>query len=91
MGFMLGTARAADNKHEAKAKKQSSTQIVKERVVYVEVTGSRIPQRVVLRGQQVDSASPVFVVQGDELSRTGATSVVGMLALDPSIWVGHRH
>ena len=99
MGFMLGTAaRAADNKSESKAKSKDSTQLyrsksaaVKPRVVYVEVTGSWIPQRVVVRGQQVDSASPVYVAQGNELLRTGATSVFGMISADPSVFRGRSH
>jgi hypothetical protein len=93
MSFMLGTAaRAADNKSESKIRSKDSTQLyrsksaaVKPRVIYVQVTDSRIPQRVIIMGQQVNSASPLYVVQGDELNRTGATSVIGMLSLDPSI------
>ncbi len=62
----------------------------KQRVVLVEVTGSRIPQRVVLYGQQANSGSPLYVVQGPELVNTGATSVVGLISLDPSVSV-RRH
>jgi hypothetical protein len=58
--------------------------------VYVELTGSHIPQRVILQGQGVNSASPMYIVQNDELHRTGAVSIAGMLALDPSITVVHR-
>jgi hypothetical protein len=90
MGFMLGVAVGAPT--ESKVKSKDSTQksqlrstAVKPRVIWVYVTDSRIPQRVVVRGQQVDSASPIYVVQGEQLSRNGATSVYGMLALDPSI------
>jgi hypothetical protein len=97
MGFMLGTAAGGEKKFESNAKSKASKQQyrlssapVKPRVVFVEVTGSRIPQRVVLMGQQVNSGSPVYVVQGDELSRAGATSVVGMLSLDPSISSARR-
>ena len=54
-------------------------------VVYTQVTGSYIPERVVLRGNIVNSASPLSIVQGNELHATGATSVAGMLALDPNI------
>jgi hypothetical protein len=98
MSFMLGTAaRGADEKSESKVKdsthRYQSTIVVKpkvKQVIWMEVTGSRIPQRVVLRGQQADTASPLYVVQGDELSRTGATSVAGMLSLDPSISSSRR-
>lgn len=61
------------------------------RVVLVEVTGSRIPQRVVLSGQQATSGSPMYVIQGQELLNTGATSIGGLLALEPSITVRRGH
>jgi len=57
------------------------------RVVLVDVTGSRIPQRVVLSGQQATTGSPMYVIQGQELLNTGATSIGGLLALEPSITV----
>lgn len=98
MGFMLGTAAGEpEKKFESKVKSKDSKQqyrlnsaTVKPRVihVYVEVTGSRIPQRVVLMGQQINSASPLYVVQGQDLNRTGSTSVIGMLSLDPNITRG---
>lgn len=99
MSFMLGTAAGAEQKSsKVKVKSKDSTQlsrsksaVMKPRVILVDVTGSRIPQRVVLMGQQVNSASPLYVVQGDELTRTGATSVIGMLALDPSISRSRTH
>ena len=96
MGFMLGAAVGAPT--ESKVKSKDSTQkdqlksaAVKPRVIWVYVTDSRIPQRVVLRGQQVDSASPIYVVQGGELLRGGGTSVIGMLSLDPSISQRSHH
>ena len=94
MGFMLGTAMGEDN--GSKPTKWMTTHElrkapVKPQYIYVEVTGSRIPQRVYVSGQQVNGSSPVYVVQGAELNRTGATSVLGMLALDPSISVGRKH
>jgi hypothetical protein len=58
-------------------------------VIYTETTNSRIPERVVLKGQQVNTASPMYVVQGKDLLRTGATNIVGILALDPSISSRH--
>ena len=54
-------------------------------VVYTKLTGSNIPERVVLRGSIVNSASPLSIMQGSELHANGATSVAGMLSLDPSI------
>jgi hypothetical protein len=90
MSFMIGVAVGAPT--ESKNKSKDSTQkdqlksaAVKPRAVWVYVTDSRIPQRVVLMGQQVNSASPIYVVQGDELLRGGGTSVIGILSLDPSI------
>ena len=54
-------------------------------IVYTETTASRIPERVVLYGQHPNSASNMYVVQGKDLLRTGATSILGILALDPSV------
>jgi hypothetical protein len=97
MSFMLGTA-AAGEKKASKSKTQYSAEqdrsakpgvkVWRNKVVLVELTGSRIPQHVIIRGQNVNSASPVSVVQNDELHRTGAISIAGMLSLDPSISSG---
>jgi hypothetical protein len=54
-------------------------------VIYTETTASRIPERVVLYGNHPNTASNMYVVQGKDLLRTGATSIIGILALDPSI------
>lgn len=94
MGFMLSVAVGASTESKTKGslqKYQLNSTAVKPKVVWVYVTDSRIPQRVVLRGQHADSSSPMFVVQGEELSRTGATSVYGMLGLDPSISLRSPH
>jgi hypothetical protein len=56
-----------------------------DRVVLTQVTGSRIPQRVWVSGHQVNSAAPVYVVQGQELKNTGAVTVAGLISLDPSV------
>lgn len=92
IGLVLGTAVGAEKKSASKIKSkesisQSRTQsaALKPRVILVQVTGSWIPQRVVVYGQQANSASPLYVVQGDELRRNGGVSVFDMLALDPSI------
>jgi hypothetical protein len=58
-----------------------------QRVIYVDVTGSRIPQRVVLDGRQVNSASPLTVYSGSAIRNSGATTVTGVLAYDPDITV----
>ncbi len=58
-------------------------------VIYTQTTNSRVPERVRIQGQQVNSSSPMYVVQGSELSRSGATTIVGMLALDPSVTSRH--
>src|ERR1043166_3577626 len=65
MGLVLGTAAGAEKKSASKIKsKESSTQsrtqsaALKPRVILVQVTGSWIPQRVVVYGQQANSASP---------------------------------
>jgi hypothetical protein len=60
-------------------------QAPRERVVLVQTTESLIPKRVVLRGNQVNGSSPLFVVQSSDLLRTGATDVTGIVKLDPSI------
>ena len=60
-------------------------------VVYTQTTNSRIPERVQLKGQQVNSSSPMYVVQGNDLVRTGATTIAGMIALDPSVTTTRTH
>jgi hypothetical protein len=100
MSFMLGTtAMGQDNTSESKVKAKSTSQEYRYRttvvrpqkiIILTQLTDSRIPQRVVLKGQQVNSASPVYVVQGNELLRSGSTSLAGILSNDPSITVGRR-
>jgi hypothetical protein len=95
MSFVLGTAAGAEKKSVSKIKSKDSVSqariqsaVLKPRVILVQVTGSWIPQRVVVYGQQANSGSPLYVVQGDELRRNGGVSVFDMLALDPSITRG---
>jgi len=64
---------------------------IQKRIILVDVTGSRIPQRVVLYGQQATSGSPLYVIQNQELLNTGATSIAGLLKLDPSVQVTRAH
>jgi hypothetical protein len=92
-GFILASSAAmgADGTHAKRrysGEQWESTPAPK--VIYVEITGSRIPQRVVLHGQQVNSGSPLYVIGGNELLRSGATSINGLLAMDPSITFSRR-
>jgi hypothetical protein len=90
MSFVLGSTAIASDTGTVYAGKY---RIVKDGkyVIYTETTNSRIPERVVLRGQQANTSSPMYVVQGNGLLRTGATNIVGILALDPSVGTGHSH
>jgi hypothetical protein len=82
----VATSNAADsNRHRTSAQATPP----KERIVLVKVTGSWIPQRVVLSGRQVNSASPVSMVFADDAAG-GSTNVLGMLSLEPSITRGRR-
>ncbi len=90
VSFMLGSTAVAESNHSWYVK-DGKYRLVQDGkiVIYTQTTNSRVPERVQVRGQQVNSSSPMYVVQGNELNRTGATNVRGMLALDPS--VGGRH
>lgn len=85
MGLVLGTAAGADEK-KSESKKAA---VKKETVILTETTASRIPQRVVISNQQVNSGQPMIIVKGQELNRTGATSVAGMIN-DPNIFTSRR-
>jgi hypothetical protein len=93
MSFLCGTAAFAadggqrDNKADARVQRASQA---KPKYILVDVTGSRIPQRVVIGGQQVNSGSPLAIYEADALQRGGSYSVTGMLAMDPSISFGRR-
>jgi hypothetical protein len=99
MSFMLGTAaRASENKSESKVKSKGSTQqsqvssaYVKPKeapVILVYMTGSRIPQRVVLNSTYVNSGSNLRVFGRNDLLRSGSATVSGMLiGIDPDITV----
>ena len=86
VSFMLGSTAMADGTH-AWYVKDGKYRLVQDGklVIYTQTTNSRIPERVQIRGQQVNSSSPMYVVQGNELNRTGATSILGMIGLDPSV------
>ena len=88
ISFVLATAATAAEK---KQRPSDSAAVSQERVVLVRVTGSWIPQRVVVMGgRQVNSASPLTVLQGNDLSRSGASFAAGILANDPSITFRRR-
>ena len=87
--LLCTTAIAAENASEPKHYRHEA-RAAQPRVVLVRVTGSWIPQRVVVAGQQVNSASPLFVMQGNDLHRRGSSTLSGMLSLDPSITYGGR-
>jgi hypothetical protein len=86
---LLGTSAIASEKAAQQRRgsvQQDETGLPpRERVVLVQVTGSLIPQRVVLNGRQVNSASPMSMYGRNDLSRAGASTVEGILARDPSI------
>ena len=83
MSFVL-TAAAAGEKNKTGYREWRG-------VVYTTVTGSFIPERVVLRNTMVNGASPLTVFQGSELHTNGATSLAGILALDPSMLSSGGH
>jgi hypothetical protein len=85
MSFLCGTAAYGGQRGSNEDARVQRASEVKPKVILVEVTGSRIPQRVVIGGQQVNSASPLTIYEADALRRGGASSVTGMLAMDPSI------
>ncbi len=100
MSFMLGSAAmASDNKSESKAKSKGSTQQSRRtnvkpaepQVILVYTTASRIPQRVVLSGTQVNTAMPLRMIGRNELLASGAITVSGiLLSTDPDITIGHH-
>lgn len=97
MSFMSAmSARAGDKTAQRKGSTHQvktatvAAQPVRPKVVLVEITGSRIPQRVVVSGRVVNSGAPLTVFRGDDLTRTGATTVAGILAQDPDITFGPR-
>src|SRR5262252_4509624 len=50
-------------------------------VVYTKLTGRLVPERVVLHGGIVNSASPLAMIQGSDLHSRGSTSVAGLLSI----------
>ena len=90
VSFLLGSTAVAGDTHVWYVK-DGRYRVVQDGkiVIYTQTTNSRVPERVQIRGQQVNSSSPMYVVQTSELNRTGATSIIGMIALDPSVSTRH--
>src|SRR3954449_4707337 len=82
---LLGISAGHAGQKTGNARPVDQTHSVKQRVVLVHVTGSLIPQQVVLMGNNVNSASPLYVMQGHDLLRSGSSDVAGILRQDPSI------
>jgi hypothetical protein len=80
MSFVLSAAAAGEKKETLKPGYREWRA-----VVYTKVTGSLIPERVVLHGDIVNGASPLAMIQGSALHSSGATSLAGMLSIDPNI------
>ena len=80
MCLMLGTAAAGE-------KKTSVKQGVKtwDRVVLVEVTGSRIPQRVIIRGHRGKTGRPQRGVKKKNYPRGGGREKTGRFLSRPGI------
>jgi hypothetical protein len=88
----FGVAAAhAENNEVKESRARVVTAPPRQRVILVTMTGSLIPQRVVLAGNCVNSASPLTVYGRHDLIRSGAVDVAGALAkIDPSIFITRR-
>jgi hypothetical protein len=58
-----------------------------EQCVYVDVTGSHIPQKIKIHRTGTLTASPLRVYNRREIDQTGRVTVAGVLAQDPSLTV----
>jgi hypothetical protein len=54
---------------------------------YVVLTGSYIPQKVVVRSIGTNTTDPRRIYRRSEIDRTGRVTTEGVLALDPSLTV----
>jgi len=54
---------------------------------YVVLTGSYIPQKVVVRSIGTNTAMPLRIYNRSEIDRTGRVTTEGVLRLDPSLTV----
>ncbi len=62
-----------------------------EREKLVFVTGSRIPQRVIVKAIGTNTTSPMRVYTRAEMDRTGQFTTEGILAQDPSVRISSSH
>ena len=58
---------------------------------YVVLTGSYIPQKVVLRSIGTNTTSPLRIYNRNEIDKTGRVTTEGVLRLDPSLTVVSGH
>ena len=54
---------------------------------YVVLTGSYIPQKVVVRSIGTNTTAPLRIIRRSEIDRTGRVTTEGVLRLDPSLTV----
>jgi hypothetical protein len=86
MSFVLSAAASGEKKETEKPGYREWRAIV-----YTKVTGRLVPERVVLHGDIVNGASPLTILQGNELQSRGSTSLAGMLSIDPNITSRRGH
>jgi hypothetical protein len=60
-------------------------------VKYVVLTGSYIPQKVVLRSIGTNTTNPLRIYNRNEIDKTGRVTTEGVLRLDPSLTVVSGH
>lgn len=78
------SANASDSKRAKDVQAQNAN--AREHVVLVQVTGSLIPQRVVISGNAVNAASPVVFYGRNDLYRSGADNIgLALARIDPDI------
>ena len=58
---------------------------------YVVLTGSYIPQKVVLRSIGTNTTDPLRIYNRNEIDKTGRVTTEGVLRLDPSLTVRSLH
>jgi hypothetical protein len=84
MALTSATVQADQPKPKTQTKRAVAVRHIR-RVIYVDVTGSRIPERVVTSVPQTRGAAAVKVYGSSNVRNTGATSVASALAMDPDI------
>jgi len=58
---------------------------------YVVLTGSYIPQKVVVRSIGTNTTAPLRIIRRSEIDRTGRVTTEGVLAQDPSLTIQSAH